>query len=498
MAIDGDELTAWGTDAGPGRRNQPRKAVFRPREPIAFAAGTKLIIRLQQNHGGWNSDDNQNHNLGRFRLSVTADPGPEADRLPASVREILRLPASERSTEEQLAVFRYWRTTVPEWQEANARIDALWSQHPEGSTQLVLQPRAQPRETHVLVRGDFLQPAEHVQPGVPAFLHHLDTDAAPTRLTLARWLVDRQSPTVARAIVNRVWQSYFGVGLVETPEDLGTRGAQPTHPELLDWLAVEFMDRGWSIKELHRLIVGSAVYRQSSERGEAQQRADPYNHRLARGARFRVDAEMVRDIALSVSGLLNPQIGGPSVHPPLPEFLVQPPASYGPKPWPKDEGSARYRRALYTFRFRSVPYPALEVFDSPNGDVSCVRRSRSNTPLQALTMWNEDIFVQCAQALAVRLLTEGGTQDDDRLRTGFRLCVARQPTSAELAELLALYSQQRDYLSAQASTQPPGIQLPDPARLQPPVPAGTSAIDVAAWTAVARVLLNLDETITKE
>lgn len=499
-AIDGDGLTAWGTDAGPGRRNQAQNAVFVFGEPIQHDGGAALTIHLQQDHGGWNSDDNQSHNLGRFRLSVTAATNPQADPLPAEVRILLQVPREQRSASQQRTVFSYWRTTVPEWQDANARIDALWAQYPEGTTQLVLQARHVPRDTHVLARGDFLKPTEPVQPTVPAFLHDAaSVDASePSRLTLARWLVDRDSPTVARAWVNRVWQAYFGIGLVETPEDLGIRGAPPSHPELLDWLAAELMDRGWSIKELHRLIVLSSTYRQSSTQSERLRERDPYNRLLARGARLRVDAELVRDIALTVSGLLDDRMGGPSVHPPLPAFMVNPPVSYGPKPWPVDEGPDRYRRAIYTFRFRSVPYPALEVFDAPNGDFSCVRRSRSNTPLQALVTLNETVFVECAQALAARMIREAGPQQTERIRHGFRLCVSRHPHPRELAELNELLERQRTYLRRQTAAPNTALAFPDPAATAGKLEAEIAPSEFAAWTAVARVLLNLDETITKE
>ena len=224
---------------------------------------------------------------------------------------------------------------------------------------------------------------------MPAFLHPLPPNADDSRLTLARWLVDRRSPTTARVFVNRLWQTYFGTGLLETPEDFGTRAGLPSHPELLDWLACEFMDHGWSIKEVQRLLVNSATYRQSSKVTPELYERDQYNRFLARGPRFRVEAEIVRDIALGASGLLNEKLGGPSVMPPAPAFLFQPPASYGPKVWQEDTGPDRYRRAVYTFRFRSVPYPMLQIFDAPNGDFSCVRRQRSNTPLQALASLNE-------------------------------------------------------------------------------------------------------------
>ncbi len=444
FAIDGNNDTAWGIDIGPGRRNRPRKAVFLADKPIANPKGTILTFHLTQNHGGWNSDDNQNHNLGRIRLSLTTWPGAEADPLPQHVRQILAVPRERRTPAQEGVIFSYWRTTVPEWKDANERIEALWQKHPEGSSQLVLQGRPRPRDTHVLKRGDFLKPAQAVTPGVPSFLHPLPPNAAPNRLTFARWLVDRRSPTTARAIVNRVWQTYFGTGLVATSEDLGTQSEAPSHPELLDWLAVEFMEGGWNLKKLHQLIVGSATYRQSSRVTPELHARDPYNRLLARGARFRVEGEIVRDIALSASGLLNPAVGGRSVFPPLPGFLLVPPASYGPKIWPEDKGPNRYRRGLYTFRYRSVPYPMLQTFDAPNGDASCVRRSRSNTPLQALMTLNEPVFLDCARALALRTLADGGATDAERMVYAFRRCVARTPTSAEKAELLKLLDKQQE------------------------------------------------------
>src|SRR4030095_16693785 len=247
--------------------------------------------------------------------------------------------------------------------------------------------------------GDFLKPGKQVSPGVPAFLHPLPQNAPATRLTFARWLVDRHSPTTARSMVNRMWQSYFGIGLVASSEDLGTQCETPSHPDLLDWLAVEFMERGWSLKAMHRLIVNSATYRQVSRVTQDLYARDPYNRLLARGPRVRVEGEVVRDIALAASGLLNPKVRGPTVYPPAPAFLFVPPASYGPKIWHESAGEALSRRALSTFRYRSVLYPMLQTFDTPNGDTSCVRRARSNTPLQALTTLNEPLFLESAQAL---------------------------------------------------------------------------------------------------
>ena len=456
-----------------------------------------LTFYLSQKHGSsLGSDLGDNENIGRFRISIATTPGAVADPLPKGVREILSTPRERRTPAQAQTVFAYWRTTVPEWRDANAQIAELWRQHPEGSSQLALDARERTRETHMLERGDFLKPAKTVEPGVPSFLNPLPADAPRTRLTFARWLVDRGAPTTARAIVNRLWQGYFGAGLVSTAENLGKQSEPPTHPELLDWLAVELMDRNWSLKAIHRAIVTSATYRQSSRVTPELYARDPYNTLLARGPRFRVDAEIVRDIALAASGLLNAKVGGPSVFPPAPAFLFMPPASYGPKSWKESTDADRYRRALYTFRYRSVPYPMLQTFDAPNGDISCVRRTRSNTPLQALTTLNEPLFLESARALAMRTLEEGGGTDAQRLTYAVRRCVARSPTVQEVSRLLALLNKETERFSG-GKLNPWDLTAANPA--QPPaLPKGATPAQLAAWTAVSRVLLNLDETITKE
>jgi hypothetical protein len=511
FAIDGKDDTAWGIDAGPGRRNVPRVAVFVPEKPVELPDGGTLHFNLKQNHGGWNSDDHMNNNLGRFRLSVTDAPGiDDFQLLPPLVLQALAIPPEKRTAAQAETVFAHWRGIVPEYRELNDKIEALWKQWPTGSTSLVVQKRDEPRETHVLKRGNFLKPGEEVTAGVPAFLHKLPAGADGSRLTLARWIVDKKSPTTARAFVNRVWQAYFGTGLVSTPEEFGTQGEKPSHPELLDWLAVEFMeptkptdrcpwafdDTPWSIKHLHRLIVTSATYRQSSRVTPELLAKDPYNRLLARGPRFRTDGEIVHDIALSASGLLNPKIGGPSIFSPAPAFLFQPPTSYGPFVWDEAKGEDRYRRALYTFRRRSTPYPALTVFDAPIGEAACVKRARTNTPLQALTGLNETIFVECARALGKRAILEGGTTDPERLTYAFRLCVARKPTADELAVLSGLLEKSRKRFGpggANAAEVATGEKQPKNGP-----PAGLIYPEWAAYTLVARVLLNLDETVTKE
>lgn len=445
-AIDGDDKTAWGIDAGPGRRNVPRNAVFVLEAPIEVKPNSGLMVGLSMKHGGWNSDDLQTMNLGRYRISATDATQAEADPLYG-----------------KKADFAVFRTTVPEWKSINDEIEVEWQKHPEGATTLVLDAREQPRMTALLKRGDFTKPGDRMSPGVPAVLNPLPKNADSSRLTFARWLTSNESPTTARAFVNRVWQSVFGTGLVDTPEDFGRQGSKPTHPELLDWLAADFMENGWSLKKLLRLIISSETYQQSSHAPPESLDRDPYNRLLGRGPRFRVEGEVVRDIQLAVSGLLNPAVGGRGVMPPAPAHLFEKPASYAPFPWHVEKDAQKYRRAIYVFRRRSTPYPFLSTFDVPNGESSCIRRSRSNTPMQALMTLNETMSMEAAKALACRMEKEGG------ISQGFRLCTNREPTKKELQALQDLAKRQ----SSRKDAIPPMV-------------------------AVARVLLNLDETITKE
>ncbi|MHA3774669.1 PSD1 and planctomycete cytochrome C domain-containing protein [Verrucomicrobiota bacterium sgz303538] len=494
-AIDGKDDTAWSNDIDPGRRNRECEAVFTAEKPLAgFEGGTELTIYLAQKHGGWNADDLHGNNLGRFRLWITS-AAELPDPLPKNVQEILQIPREKRSEAQVAALFSHWRTTVLEWKESNARIDALWKQYPEGVTQMVLTQRDEMRETHMLKRGDWLKPGKAVTAGVPAVLHQLPPNAPPSRLTFAKWLVDPKSSTTARVLVNRVWQAYFGIGIVATPEDFGTQGEAPSHPELLDWLACEFMEKGWSQKELHRLIVHSSTYRQSSRVTPDLLARDPYNRLLARGARFRVEGEIVRDIQLAASGLLNPKVGGRAVMPPAPDFLFKPPASYAPFPWIEETGAERYRRAVYTYRRRTTPYPLLAAFDTPEGNTSCVRRARSNTPLQALVTLNESMSVEAARALARCILDEGGETDTARIDYAFRRVLSRPPIETERAELLKLIEKQRARI-ADGWLNPWEVATGSAEKTT--LPGNTTPTQLATYTVVSRVLLNLDETITKE
>jgi hypothetical protein len=486
-AIDGmiTNKTGWAVDDLPGRRNQSRQAVFEAKDAVGFDGGTVLKFTLNHSYGG-------EHTLGRFRLSATTAPRPlKADPLSRHAREILSLPRPQRTLAQQRELFQFYRATDSRMAEANKKIDDEQRQWPNAPTTLVLLARDHPRPTHIFIRGDWQKPGALVTPGVPSILPPLPKDAPLNRLTLARWMIDRGNPTVARVIVNRIWQEYFGRGLVATVEDFGTQGDPPTHPRLLDWLACEFMDSGWDVKHIQRLIAQSAAYRQSSVVTPPAQERDPNNQLLARGPRVRVDAEIIRDIALSAGGLLDSKVGGPPVFPPIPEGVMT--LGYGaPMPWetkPRD----RYRRALYTFVKRSVPYPSLQVFDAPTGESPCPRRIPSDTPLQALTTLNDPVFVEAAQAMALRVWEHGGKDDRARLDYAFELCTGRKPQPKEVATLSTLLQDEDSFFESRTTR---AVQVASPDAKNPL--EDVNLTKVAAWTMVSRVLLNLDETITKE
>ncbi|QDT04586.1 Planctomycete cytochrome C [Rubripirellula lacrimiformis] len=522
FAIDGDEKTAWTTDIGPGRSNQSRHAIFIPESPIVVDGEATLTFQMIQKHGGWNSDDNQNFLIGRYRFSITDSPQLPRYAIHSAVESILATPSSQWSDDQWDGVFSQWRQLPPDvisadWAvgddnppadlskllaDCNDRIEQEWSRFPETASQLVAVALPEARETFVFTRGDFLSPADPVQPGTPEFMNPMPQGASPDRLRFARWLVSEDSPTAARVIVNRIWQAYFGRGLVVTPEDFGFQSAPPSHPELLDYLAIELMEHDWSMKHIHRLIVDSATYRQSSIAPPSAWRNDPTNQWLTRGPRFRMDAEMVRDLALSVSGLLDLTIGGPSVYPPAPDFLFQPPASYGPKIWDTDTDGSQYRRSLYVHQYRSVPYPPLQVFDAPKGDAATVRRARSNTPLQALVLLNEPQFLEISRSMASGILGRGEWSADDapdldrmRIIHVFRACTGRVPADSEIRVLVDLLDAQRETfaeLDNDSLEKFVGVSSHLCRQL-----VGVESTELAAWMVVARTILNLDETITK-
>lgn len=484
--IDGKDEMTWTADRGIGRRNQPSVAVVQFEQPLSYPAGTQLKLAWRQNEM-----------LGCCRFSITRQAAPAAPPVNHAAMLALTKPVDSRTADESAAVFAAWRMTLADAKPTNDEIDALWNKYPQAATSILHMAEQEPdrrRQTYLLDRGNWESPLKAVEPHTPAAFHPFAGDLPRNRLGFARWLVDSRSPLTARVAVNRVWQAIFGMGLVETSEDFGTRAPVPEYRELLDWLAVDFMQNAWSQKRLIRTIVTSAAYRQSSQASRELLESDPRNVWLARGPRFRAEAEVVRDIALSVSGLITHKLGGPSVIPPVPQNVLDYNFTY-PAYWKPAEGPERYRRTLYGFRKRSMPDPVMANFDGPNGDFACARRVRSNTPLAALTALNETIFVEAARALALRVLREGGGEDAGRADYAFYLCTSRHPQPAERDAVLALLRSQRQRL-ADGWLNVREVATGDPNRL-PRLPAAATPQDAAAWTLAARVLLNLDETITK-
>jgi mono/diheme cytochrome c family protein len=384
------------------------------------------------------------------------------------------------------------------WKKENEEIQGLRKNLPPHITSMVVQERIRERRpTFIHIKGDFTRKGDPVSAGVPEVLPALPDPKLPNRLDLAHWLVDPRNPLTARVTVNRVWQAYFGRGLVETDNDFGTQGALPTHPELLDWLATELVASGWDLKALHFLIATSATYRQSSQARPDLNNVDRGNYLLARQSRLRIDAELIRDAALAVSGLLSDQVGGPSVFPPQPDGVMT--LGQMKRPWIADNGASRYRRGLYTFFWRATPYPALTVFDAPDAFQTCTRRVRSNTPLQALTLLNDEAYIECARTLAARIVRETPAEDKARIEYAVRLCLGRKPTARESQTLARLLTQER---SENASWQSSSEGRKDSAEGRGDTACcaacGTDPATLSAWTTVSRVLLNLDEFITRE
>jgi hypothetical protein len=409
--------------------------------------------------------------------------------LPDAVAQALRVPADQRTAAQKGAVLKHYRSVAPELKKLREQIAVLKKQEAaiKPATTMVLKELPQPRTTKVHIRGNHRDLGEQVGPGVPAKWHKLP-EGPRNRLTLAKWLVSPDNPLVGRVLLNRLWARYFGRGFIETSEDFGAQGEPPTHPELLDWLATELVAQKWSLKAMHRTIVLSATYRQSARVTPELVKRDPFNRLYARGPRFRMDAEMVRDNALAVSGLLTRKLGGPSVFPFQPDGIWANP--YSGDKWVMSTNGDQYRRGLYTFWRRTAPYASFMAFDAPSREVACERRPRTNTPLQALAVLNDRAFVEPAAALARRMLKEA-TGERERATYGFRLCVARAPAAAELNLLLSLYQENLAKYKQDEKAAKAMVTLL-------PLPEGqVNTAELAAWTVVANVLLNLDETITK-
>lgn len=481
---DASAPAGWRIDASREETRLARQIVFTLSTPLARPG--RLQIRLKHRSGSVGQA------LGCFRLSVTSDATPQriAD-IPARLRPILAIASASRTDKQRSDLAAFYRSVAPSLKAARDRRDEL-ERTLKGlgiPSALVMRERPSYERPSAFVRrrGVFTDKREQVYANVPEVLPPLADDQMPNRLGLAYWLVDDRNPLTARVAVNRAWEQLFGRGLVETSEDFGTRGTPPSHPELLDWLATELVRQKWSMKSLNRLIVMSAVYRQSSDASPVLMERDPYNRLLARGARFRMDAEMIRDTVLAASGLLSGKIGGPSVYPPQPDGIWDIP--YSNDKWIPSQGEDRYRRGLYVFIRRSAPYPSLLTFDATSRERCTVRRVRTNTPLQALTALNDEAFFEAAKALAARVLRKA-SDPGARARFAFRLVTSRAPTTAEVELVLASHAKQLDRYRA------------DPAAASRVINGfaveGVDAADQAAWTLVANALLNLDETVTKQ
>ena len=468
-ATDGDPQTGWSCADRPGESHE---AVFVPSAPVT--AGKLDLKMLFGRHYACS--------LGRFRISVTTDSrGAEAREMTDEIEGLLAVPEATLSSAQRQKLREHFLLTAPELVVAAKEIREL-RKPPKYPTTLVFRerPPENPRATFVYNRGEYLQPTDRVEPAVLAVLNPLPP-GPPTRLTFARWLVARDNPLTARVVVNRAWAAFFGKGIVRTTEDFGYQGEPPTHPELLDWLAVDFMEHGWSLKKLHRLIVTSATYRQSSRWVHDEKSPDPENRLLSRFPRVRLEAEMIRDGTLRAAGLLSFKMGGPPVKPPQLEGVSE--VAYGNPKWLPSAGEDRYRRSLYTFVKRTAPFALYNTFDAPTGEACIPRRDVSNTPLQALTLLNDVVFLDAAQALG-RNLAAGPGSDDDRLNAAYVRLLSRPVRADELPALRAFLKAQRDRFTS--------------GELDPKKFAGPEAdADRAAWTALARALFNLDEAVTK-
>jgi mono/diheme cytochrome c family protein len=468
LAADGDPQTGWSCAE---RMGEAHEAVFILSEPVA---AKELDVKMMFGR-------HYACSLGRFRISVTTDSREaKASTLPGSLRDLVSIPSP--NADQRARLREQFLLSAPELAASTKEVRDL-KQMPSWQTTLVMRerPAGNPRPTFIHNRGEFTQPTDKVEPGVLSVLNPLPSDQSRDRLAFARWLVSSENPLTARVVVNRAWAAFFGRGIVKTTDDFGFQGEMPTHPELLDWLAVEFVKQGWSTKKLHRLIVTSATYRQSSKVLSEQTAKDSENKLLSHFPRTRLEAEMIRDGALTAANLLSLKMGGPPVKPPQAEGVSE--VAYGNPKWDAATGEDRYRRSLYTFVKRTAPFALYNTFDAPTGEACIVRRDVSNTPLQALTLLNDVIFIESAQALGKQLAGISNS-DDDRIREAYRRVLARFPREDELPLIRTFLATQRQRLE---SGELKAVTLGGP----------NATKEIAVWSILARALFNLDENVTK-
>ena len=485
MAVDADGKTAWSVNHS---TDHLHSAVFQTQSPIVLSPGEKLIVHLVQSRGDQTT-------LARFRIFATASKDP-LPALPLDVDDALKADVAERTEAQSQTLSRhYWKQT-PEYEALQNKLQPLEKDLASLENEVVKTPILQElpadhqRVTRLLSKGNFLTPGDTVHAMVPAAFHEFPSGDPTNRLGVARWVMDPSNPLTARVAVNRMWAALFSRGIVESEEDFGTQGSAPSHPELLDWLATEYLRLRWDTKALLKRMVSSAAYRQSSTVSPEKLQKDPRNLWLSHAPRPRLEAEMVRDQALALSGLLSRKIHGPSVYPPQPPNLWQA-AFNGERNWATSEGEDRYRRGLYTFWRRTVPYPSMITFDAPSREYCTLRRVPSNTPLQAFVTLNDPVFVEAAQALADRVLREGGESVESRLRWGLQLVTARPAEDRQIAVMKQLLEEGLERFRRE----------PGAARQMVPqsnkAASDAEVIERAAWTVLANVLLNLDAVLTK-
>ena len=458
------------------------------KQAVEIPEGSKLLVTIEQ------QSTHKNHTLGKFRLSSTADDQVQRwSETPAEVLAALQVAADQRAAAQKETVTQHFLNITPELKEIRTKQAELKKQIADlkpDTVPIMKEMAGAGRETKLQHRGNYLDLGEVVQPSTPAIFPAMKKDL-PQRLALANWLVDPANPLTARVVANRYWDQIFGIGIVATSEEFGSQGELPVHPELLDWLATDLTENKWDLKAFVKKLVTSAAYRQSSRVTPELQNKDPDNRLLARGPRFRLSAEMVRDQTLAVGGLLSNKMYGPPVKPMQPNMGLS--AAFGSGiDWQTSDGPDRHRRALYTTWRRSNPYPSMATFDAPNREVCTVRRGRTNTPLQALVTLNDPVYIEAAQALSRKVVAEGGATNAERAAYAFRLVLSRPPTAEEQGRLEKLFEvsrtkfEQQPEAAKKLATEPIGA-----------VPKDANVAELAAWTVVGNVLLNLDEALMK-
>ena len=495
LQLKGEKGKGWAIDGHDPEKRSPRQIAVFPAKPVTLPENARLVVRIRQ-------EALDGHTIGRFRLAFSSDDpgllGVGGSRVPPAVKDALAVDAASRSPEQKTEIAKFYRANVDgPIRQAEASRDAAKKSVESFRNSLpsaMVMKEGPVRDAFVLNRGEYDKRGEKVTAALPAFLPQLPEGTKPDRLALAKWLVSRDHPLTSRVWVNRIWERFFGTGLSKTSENLGSQAEYPSHPELLDWLAAEFMESGWDMKRFVKLVVTSGVYRQNAAVTPEKLAKDPANRLLARAPRIRLPGETVRDAALAASGLLVPTVGGPSVRPWMPDGVWDETSKYGDlRGYKPDTGPGRYRRTMYTIWKRTAAPPTMLLFDAPNRETCIVKRSRTNTPLQALALLNEPTFVEAAHGLAKRMLAEGGSTPAERIAHGFRLAIGRKPADTELAALVEGFEADLATFTA----------VPERAEKYAAVglvkkPDAVAAPEFAAYSLAANVIINLDEFVMRE